>query len=45
MAWGDSNIDTSDAESSDQKVANLYLVAKEEEVNEVHCEPNFFDEL
>ena len=44
-AWEESNIDTSDNESSDQEVANLCLVAKEEKVNEVHFEPNSFDEL
>ena len=36
-AWWESGIDTFDDESSDQEVANLCLVAKEEEVNEVHC--------
>ena len=44
-AWGESDIDTSDDESSDQEVANICLVAKEEDVNKVHREPNSFDEL
>ena len=45
MAWGECDIDKSDDESSDQEVVNMCLVAKEEEVNEVHYEPNSFDEL
>ena len=44
-AWGESDIDTSDAKSSDQEVANLFFVAKEEESNEVFYESNSFDEL
>ena len=45
MAWGESDIDTFNDESSDHEVANLYLVAKEKEVNEVHYESNSIDEL
>ena len=44
-AWWESDIDTSDDESSDQEVANLCLVAKEDEVNEVPCKSSSFDEL
>ena len=39
------NVDTSNDDSSDQEIANLYLVSKEEEVNEVHDESNSIDEL
>ena len=45
MAWRESNIDTSDDESSDQEIVNLCLVATEEEVNEVNYESNSFDKL
>ena len=44
-AQAKSDIDTSNDESSDKEIANLCLVAKEEEVNEVHCESNSFDDL
>ena len=45
VAQRESDIDTSDDESSDQEIANVCLAAKEEEVNKVHCESNSFDEL
>ena len=45
VTWGEIDIDTSNGESNDQEVANLCLIVKEEEVNEVHCETNIFDEL
>ena len=44
-AWGKSDVDTSDDESSDQEVANLCLVAKDKEVNEVCLESNSCNEL
>ena len=44
-AQGESDIDTSDDESSDQEVENLCFVAKEEKSNEVFYESNSFDEL
>ena len=44
-AWGERDLDTSDAESRDQEVNNICLVAKEEKIVEVFYESNFFDEL
>ena len=44
-AQGESDIDTFDDKSSDHEVSNLCLLAKEEEISEVHCESNSFDEL
>ena len=44
-AWGESDIDTSDDESSDQKMSNLYLVAKEDNTNEIYLESNSFNDL
>ena len=37
---GDSEDDSIDDETSEQKVANLCLVAKEDNINEVHLESN-----
>ena len=45
MVEGESDLETSDDESSEQEVANLCLVAKEEELDKVIDEPNSFDEL
>ena len=44
-AWGESDVDTSDDESSDQEVANLCLVAQEDNKNEVHLESNSLNDL
>ena len=44
-AWGDSEDDSTDDEASDQEVANLCLVAKEDDTNEVQFESNSFNDL
>ena len=44
-AWGESDIDTSDDESSDQELANLCLVAQEDDKNEVYLESNSLNDL
>ena len=45
VAWGESEDDSIDDETSDQEVANLCLVAKEYDMNEVHLESNSFNDL
>ena len=44
-AWGESDIDTTDDEASDQEVANLCLVAKEDDISVVRLESNSFKDL
>ena len=45
MAWGESDLETSNNESNEQEIANLCLVANEEESDEIFYESNSFDEL
>ena len=44
-AWGESDIDTSDDESSDEEMENLCLFVKVDDVNDIHFESNSFNDL
>ena len=44
-AWGESEDDSIDNETSDQEVANMCLVAKEDDINEIHFESNSYNNL
>ena len=43
--WGESEDDSTDNKASDQEVANLCLVAKEDDTNKVQFEANSFNDL
>ena len=44
-ALGESDVHTTENEPSDQEVANLCLVAKEDDINELYLESNSFNDL
>ena len=44
-AWGESDDDSTDDETSNEEVANLCLVATEDDTNDINFESNYFNNL